>query len=805
MFVRTSVLLLIATGGAWAQYTCPTPGALSGGNGSIGGINDGAELKLTTSWYDQATETLQVPALTYIGSCSVRIQGMIPWEKTPGRFIVEVPLSLTSPQWAGNAIHQGLRLSQIPYIAALTDPHRVYKPLVFELIDNATQVVMVSLKIVIVDKRPFTQLTALSTRSGRITNSAAIELTRTGADKLERVMTGVLPQPNKAAFDASLTARFQNTVQVVTPPTLYTSGSKACVPLTSVDPDFLNTSAYAAAITLSAFSYGAWKTADEICQKAGPLGSPSCTVANSICVRDVTPSAANFELCTERISGSGKSLTMEKVESTDLSITSAAPLTSRIITGRLDATVEGSLDDLFIRWSDNHAGCVVRPTTHLSASDQVRSAILAWRKCEGLEADATSALSNSINHNLYPYMEALTTTATATLPLFTLAAGKPLNAEKGACSSFKTHVETLLNLYYPAVQSALDTSWLSQHSLGADDVTSRWEMGANETMADVDLTMSPGNVMQRSNDRFWIYYHTETDVPTGAPASNYHALPFEFPCVDTPAGVPAVFPCLPGQSRFGTQFDASYTVTTNALNQVLRTRHNKLAFTASYNDLGLPAPAGKSGSDMWQVDGTWLSALFPALSELGNTRLRLKLEPLNTPFTVMPPDPKYYLVAGAGSNNFDPTGRSPLTYQVAQYKVILEGDQPGPNGSRIWALFFVDMYDPDFQLSFSTVNNQNVLLPSYGRKSSIWRMVQSQFTGCPAAPLGDPAKCGNRLLDLVAAATQPKLDTLMLEMISGYPAPQFFDGRGKTTQTRKFKQFDKYQEVQVITFYGNLE
>src|SRR5262249_21238400 len=154
---------------------------------------------------------------------------------------------------------------------------------------------------------------------------------------------------------------------------------------------------------------------------------------------------------------------------------------------------------------------------------------------------------------------------------------------------------------------------------------------------------------------------------------------------------------------WNTKFDASYTMTTNAMNQVLRARYSKLFSVPTFDDLGIKPPAGKVGTDPWEVDGSWPSALFPAFSDLGNTKLTIKIAATDQPFTYMPLDPAYYFDNGIQVLTLqEPRGRWPLTYQLAQYRVDFIGDHPGPDGTDTWLSFLVDLYDPNCNIDVNS-------------------------------------------------------------------------------------------------------
>jgi hypothetical protein len=230
------------------------------------------------------------------------------------------------------------------------------------------------------------------------------------------------------------------------------------------------------------------------------------------------------------------------------------------------------------------------------------------------------------------------------------------------------------------------------------------------------------------------------------------------------------------------------------MNQVIRERYLNLGLKPTFDQLGIRPPSGKTGTDTWQVDGTWLSTQFPAtLGDLGNTKLTMKLLPTRQPFLYIHPETAYWFVNGVYTvdpDNYIP-GMTPLTYQMGQFKIILEGDQTGPDGTSDWLEFLVDLYDANFKMDTSEDARQNVLVPSYsGYKSYLFTLVKNQLSGCPVSPIGRPfdERCGELLTELVGKTVKPLLDSMLLDLVKGYPAPLFFDAAGKATETRRFKQ-----------------
>jgi hypothetical protein len=52
---------------------------------------------------------------------------------------------------------------------------------------------------------------------------------------------------------------------------------------------------------------------------------------------------------------------------------------------------------------------------------------------------------------------------------------------------------------------------------------------------------------------------------------------------------------------------------------------------------------------------------------------------------------------------------------------------------------------------------------------------------------------------------RPTLEDRMLYLVSRFPAPLHFDAGGEGTPALRFNMVERWQQAQVITFYGNLQ
>lgn len=321
------------------------------------------------------------------------------------------------------------------------------------------------------------------------------------------------------------------------------------------------------------------------------------------------------------------------------------------------------------------------------------------RTCKGMEVDALQAFaSQDIGYQLNgdPNSEAnRPEVGVPPEPRFQLNPPMPVvNPDKGICSkpAFRPYAEDLLQTgFYTRMRNALNTAWntgtpRTQQAWALDLIFSRWETGrfgdANlaGTRTGVDHRMTHDYVPGASinwSDRFATRYETEARAlllpGNGGGRTMLYAGQGWVPCQLPPQVGP---PCLSNATFFGQPFDTSFFVTTGALNQVVKELAAQGVLTGlwrpTYQDLGISPPPGVPPTSAAVLDGPTLAHLHPNFAALGATPASIRIRPLMAPYTYLLPDPP------ANWQGPVPQGRTPLTYQTAQYELTLSSSgKPG--------------------------------------------------------------------------------------------------------------------------------
>ena len=62
-----------------------------------------------------------------------------------------------------------------------------------------------------------------------------------------------------------------------------------------------------------------------------------------------------------------------------------------------------------------------------------------------------------------------------------------------------------------------------------------------------------------------------------------------------------------------------------------------------------------------------------------------------------------------------------------------------------------------------------------------------------------------RMASALDGLITPRLEQILVEMLSEYPGPQFFDSEGKATAPTRVLQTHKYQWEQNVVLYGDFQ
>lgn len=845
---RILFFFALAAGMAWGQ----TPGF-----GVSLNLKHAGELSGTTPGYNSATEQLDIsgtvtfPATANPADYHLRVQNqgtLMSATVDPLKFNYArpIPMGPTPPPtgWGGWA-----------FAGHFSDINRISKPVLAEVVHTATNEVMARTRVVLLDKRFHVNMETQSLLD-EIPDSLGMEVTARGLDRLENLTRSAMPQTSLSAFNSRLTSAFlngSNTVAMDT--TLNNVGGltpKACVPLNQLSSEFRNTTAYRTFEGEVMSSYWLYRGAESQVQNGsipalisvllGPVALASLAVqggaafiyANS-CVTDF-PQVAHYELCASSLRGDTRSLEISSVSNVNLSVGAliglppASVLASNEV-ANLKGEIDATMQNLFFRYSRNPGSTCLssfRPRTNLPTSQvPTNSVMYSQISCPRISLTANTATQatpsefqfneqvgnqsdiekHSVDHFSSPNS------------LFTLGAARTNNTQAGICreAGVAHNANTLLDRFYGRARSSLDTAWKegapqTQQAKALDLVFSKWESGiygdanliGTRTGADHQMTNRfRYNSSYNLTDRLLLRYSSDVLGQSGNLGSPWvYPEPETYPCESLGN------PCGNNRDFFGNFADASYSVTTGALNQVLR----RLAVTPlltqdwqpTYDQMGIVPPPGTPGSAPAVLNGTNLAQLNPSFISLGNNVATLRFTPTILPYTYIFPEQPVTV----------PLGRAPLTYQMPQYKMELVSTAPGPYGDGVWLSAIVDFYDPDFNLEpASAPPAADRLVPTMsGNRSSQVTVLRNSFLGCALGPVLAPAGPGTPhptcAQQLGTALFNPYRDLMVNNlnyMLSRYPAPVRFDAGGQGSPTLVFTRSDIYKWANVITIYGNLQ
>jgi len=696
--------------------------------------------------------------------------------------------------------------------------------------------------------------------------SLGIELTQRGLDSLEPLHVATMPRPNLTSFNTTLTNNFRgfqfslpmatnlNNASLGNPPPHTENADRACVPVNTLPAAFTQTSNYATLLTNALGNYTIYRAAVEARDNGSipaALGSAiagGALVAGLIlsgyqwfidnqCVQSI-PLPSDFALCADGLSGSAKTLTLANIDRIELGLgalsTSPPQLTAQNYLGRLDGEIDAKLTNTFFRYKGRPtSGCSVRPRVAIAETAFTTNAALGLaRTCRNLELDYAAPF----NPGVIPYTigsdggsseRNLLAAGVAPNPLFNLGGNRSKNENKDICNqtNFSPFANTLLNSFADRERDALNRTWnngspATQQAQGLDLIFSRWETGifGDLNLNDHILTQtynSTNSLTQSDRIAYLMNSKAERIGSTSPVATGIEADPGPFPCATNTA------PCAHGSSIYSQRFDMSYSDTTGALNQVVRelsaTPLIEYSYQPTYADLSIPPPVGVNATAAAPLNAATLSQIDSSFGGLLNETLSISvrtggIRPLNyiNPQPLANPVPI-------------PEGRRNLTYQLPQYVVELISRDPGDASAPpvVWMRILLDFYDPQFNLSMGSQPTQNKLTPAWSGQENWTETVESTRLGnCPTVGFNPPlfvdlgngliseprSDCAGGVASRMMAALKTNLKNNLLYLLSRFPAPILYDAQGQVTNQNspKFRSQDKFQQNQVITFYGEL-
>ncbi|MCX6612374.1 MAG: hypothetical protein NTW74_16175 [Acidobacteria bacterium] len=746
------------------------------------------------------------------------------------------------------------------YSTYFTDRDRITKPLIAELVLKATNEVLARDRLILIDKRNNPNMQEAFT-GNMISESMGTELTAQGLDKLEALHRSSMPQPSLSSFNTSLTNQFRGMNSTLTMNTNVGNTAdpgnltpKACISLGAAPGEFKNLLSYAGFVGEVSYEYASYSAAKQMLENGSiapallaafpglnllafaSVAALTTKVATA-CV-DELPLESHFEVCASSIRGDSSLLTLDSVSSVNLQLgnTVGAPppsITALNTLNRLHGEVNGTVSNFFFRYAQKpNSLCLGRPKTSIPDTQiALGSTIDKWRRCNGLSLDSPSPrnqvpiqfkINGDSSPNINPELNQVDTFYADT-PLFSLGPDQTTDPDKGLCSTpgFRHNAETLTNRFYSRTRSSLDTVWKAnnpgtQQAKGLDLIFSRWETGTygddnllnSTTGKDHELKHNYNfNASGNLVDRMFTRTNTEARSLVSASPTNWIYTPHEiYPCT-----APA-FGCNTNQNPYNQFFDVSFSVTTPALNQVIKELSTSplltFNFEPTYNDLGISPAPGALGTDKAILDGTNLSRLDLAFAGLGGSTGVIRITPTIVPFTYINPQPT------PGT----PQGRTNLTYQLGQLKFEFLVQKLGAVGPEPWLSAVVDFYDPQLSLTPSVPASLNRLTPSYSSsRSGTLTLISNKFPACTFGPILPPVQpalpaqqipyptCATGLASKLYAAFSPVLQDRLLYMISRFPVPLVYDANGQGQPALVFNLIDKWQSVNLMTFYGELK
>lgn len=778
-------------------------------------------------------------------------------------FSAPVPLGPTQAPAAGWAAYT--------YSADLRDADHIAKPIVAEVLNVLTGEVVAKHRVIAFDGRVDAGLDPSHTGRSK-PRSMLFEATGRGLNRLEVMHAETLPQPTPAFFNSRLTRYFagaaltqpmNTTVSDVYDPLKPEAvpNPKACAPLNQAPAGFQNTGLYRNLLVEANTQFAIYKAAKEYLDTGaisqatvtaltallGPVAvvpalatiSQAVGAAKTVeqsCVREL-PAARHFEICSSSLRGVSDTMSMQNVASVDLSlpgtVVNPPQLLAQPRTGAVTGIVDGELRSIFIRWAERPKdGCKLRPEA--GTFDNLitpGSDMDTWRRCSDLSMTAASATMNTPLTHSFASDSSVNASferheiqaAVAPSPLFTLGADRTKDVAKGICGNigFQHDANALLDRYWGRLRYGLDSAWsentpLTQEAVGLDRIFRPWETG---TWGEDNLTATPTGkdhkLIQNFDlagsrnipDRIAVTLNTDAELTSGPQAVSWvFSSPGLYPCHD------ANLSCGTNRSGFGEPFDVSYSVTTGALNQVIKELSTTPLMTfdwePTYEELGVAPPAGKQPTDKAVLDGPTLSVVNPKFADLGPRVARVSVRPVIMPYTYINPEPPNVPAVVR-------PGRENLTYQLVDLEITLKVNEPGVYGDGIWLKTYADVYDSQLELRPSINEADNRLTAEFSDFLRTQTTVtRSSFAGCPLGTqlpwmLGGPPpwpqnNCANQLGASLFERIRPKISDAMLYMLNRFPAPQVFDAAGAAANPLLFELQDTYRWAQVITFYGNL-
>jgi hypothetical protein len=159
----------------------------------------------------------------------------------------------------------------------------------------------------------------------------------------------------------------------------------------------------------------------------------------------------------------------------------------------------------------------------------------------------------------------------------------------------------------------------------------------------------------------------------------------------------------------------------------------------------------------------------------------------------------------------DPPGGVPGLTRVGYhlYELRLDAVEPGVGGAPDTQLLRLklDALDPNLTLHFSGTEGNPFLLPRLSSNPLFVATVAvNNLPGCPMVPHINTfnASCDRAVEVLATLLLRAPTLALMQELLSQYPAPQFYDSQGRSIAPAQIRPVSSYKDSNRITLYGKL-
>lgn len=769
----------------------------------------GDELRLTSTWYDAATEEIivqggfRVAPGTPVGS--VMINGTV--------------VASITPMPGGRASFQGRLLMP-------SDLDTVYRGVLVELLDNAVPPKVLARDVVsYFDFRIADAATSHFDVDDPIRGMAA-QVTTLGVgdyvdaederlEALEVPVKALLPDPGMTVFNQELTAA----AAAIVPSTL--DDQELCIDLD--DPalagspvtDPLQFTALAAAMALAQAEYVAYRTYQEVAGDCtliltpivGPLALLCQAGEVGWCVREA-PELKDFELCVGKVEAEPTALTASALEEIQLAFETTASgangglIQSHVNLRDIHGTVEGRLRDLKVRWRKDL--CIPGPEASESeAMLSVNKAVQDWATCPDLEVNAERADTTLTARPERFRIQEGNQAAPETLIVQQIADASfglvevDLDAKHGACGLgfVLPTVETLLGTFVVPFQGKIGATWnaggtLTDQAVALELVLDRYELGL---LTFEDLTLDAQFEPFRSHREDGLEILLQTAVQPIDPDTNDLRNPGRLHLEPSLEWEPAADGVDPNTNR---AFDISYAVTTGYLNQIVNLRaatHLHFDFTPTKTDLYEAGFANSGGDQLVTLDGTTLGRVHRMFEQLGTMAVTIEVKPLLDPVIWMSPDPYDLKTYGA-----------PLTYELPQLEVRFVDA-----GGLEWLLTRVSVVDEDFTFSLDKNGGDYLTARFSGDEWVGVTILKNNFANVVEDPHGifEPPTSRERDVEAaLAALLGPTLREKLLHMVAQVPAPQRFgDSVTRETWPHLLDGAGRWQADQYVTLFADVD